>query len=106
MTFQSKLIESLEFHGDKTAIEYGQKKISYSRLLNMANKITAFFLSRKIEKETVIGILLTDRSDIICSIIGIINARCVFVPLDDTLPDQRLASMIKNLNLQNIILSR
>lgn len=106
MIFQHELIKSLRKNIKNTAIERGEEQISYSRLLNRANKITAHLLKENPEKETMIGILLQDRYDFICSIIGAMNARHVFVPLDGALPEKRLSTVLRDLNLQYVISSK
>src|ERR1044072_2251426 len=103
MTIQNELIKSLKGNGDTIAIECGKETISYSMLFNRANKITSFLLRQKFPAETFIGISVRDRSDIICSVIGVMNARCAFVLLDNSLPSNRLTSMIKELNLGCLI---
>jgi mycobactin peptide synthetase MbtE len=103
MTFQERLTESLKFNGDKIAIEYGDRKISYTALFHKADKITRFLLNLELERETIIGISLQDRADVIASVVGVLNANGVFVLLDGALPDNRIESMIENLNLQFII---
>ncbi|MGO4876612.1 amino acid adenylation domain-containing protein [Pedobacter psychrotolerans] len=106
MIFQSKLIQSLETHGNKIAIESTESAISYSNLLLRADKITRSLLRRGILPETLVGIKLHRRIDIICAMIGIANARCVFVPIDSSLPDVRLFSMLKDLNFNYILSER
>ena len=105
MTIQSALIRSLEINGDKTAIEHDGKMISYSALFTSADKVTSLLLNLHVDKETVIGVCLQDRTSIIASIIGIMNAGCVFVLLDDSLPRHRAAAMLADLNLQYAIVS-
>lgn len=106
MIFQRKLISSLQAHGEKIALEYGQRTISYSELLLISNKITKFLLDEEVGDETYVGIFLKNKPDIICATIGIANARCVFVPLDSNLPDRRLEKILKDLNLKYIITSK
>jgi mycobactin peptide synthetase MbtE len=105
MTFQTYLNKSLEANHDRIAIEHGQKKLTYAELLARANAITGFLLEQNLEKETVIGISLRQRPDLVASMIGVANARCVFVLLDFLLPAQRLKSMIANLKPALIIQS-
>ena len=105
MIIQTELLKSLKTHGEKIAIENSEKPISYSQLLHISNQIAYFLLKEKLGKETVIGIHLKDRADIICSIIGILSARCTFVPIDGSLPENRLASMVQDMNLQYVITS-
>jgi len=105
MVFQQALIKSLREHGERTAIETDEERITYAELQRRADLITRFLVHEGIGKETLIGILMNDRVDMICSIIGIANARCVFVPIDGSLPHLRIVSMINNLNLSHVISS-
>lgn len=103
MIFQKELIQSLQLHSNSTAIENGSQHITYSHLSALSNSVTNFLLAQKIEKETVIGIQLTDKVDVIAAVIGVVNARCTFVLIDGTLPEQRLKLLLEELNLEYII---
>ncbi len=105
MSFQNKLIKSLVDHAQRTAIEVNSKTISYSEIHRKADRITSFLLKQKLEKETIIGILLDNRVDIISTVIGVINARCVFVLVDSSLPDNRLYSIVSDMQLAYLISS-
>jgi mycobactin peptide synthetase MbtE len=105
MTFQSQLIKSLEANRNRIAIEHGDKKLTYGELLDRANTVTDFLLKQGLQKEAVVGISIRNRPDLIAAMIGVANARCVFVLLDFLLPAQRLQTMISNLNLSCIIQS-
>ncbi|MCX2492859.1 amino acid adenylation domain-containing protein [Pedobacter sp. PF22-3] len=105
MTFQSKLNRSLQSNRDRVAIEYGDRKITYAALQAEANTVTAYLLERKTPKEAVIGISGLERSDIIAAMIGVINAGCVFVLLDEAWPENRLNLLLKELNLNGLITS-
>jgi mycobactin peptide synthetase MbtE len=106
MIFQKELIKSLEANTHRIAIENGDENISYKQLLDAANTVTAFLLKQGLDKETVVGVDLQDRYSIICAMIGIMNSRCVFVPIDSKMPEGRLASIIQNLDLRYIISSK
>jgi mycobactin peptide synthetase MbtE len=105
MIFQNELLESLVNNHKKTAIETDNKTVTYSELLYTANKITYFLLNQGLEKETVVGISLQDRHHLIAAMIGVLNSRCVFVPVDTSLPEERLSAMISNIGLQYLITS-
>ncbi|HTI10447.1 MAG TPA: amino acid adenylation domain-containing protein [Puia sp.] len=104
MTFQQELRKSLRAHGPEIAIEQAGKQISYAALSARADKITRFLLAG--EAGAVIGILLSNKVDLIASIIGIANARGVFVPLDGALPEKRLTVMLNDLRPSCILSSR
>jgi len=97
-TIQEKLFQTfLTFEG-KTAIEYGDKKISYSELDKASNK-TANAIRTNYDKGTFVGVLIEDRADFIATMIGILKAGCVFVPLEPSFPTKRLESIIESAEL-------
>jgi amino acid adenylation domain-containing protein len=106
MIFQNELIKSLYTNGDKIAIEDSNHTISYADLLDTANKVTRFLLKKELHPQTLVGVLLDGKSHMICSAIGIMNARCIFVPIDGALPAIRIIEMIRDLNLTQLITSR
>ncbi|MFL5745679.1 MAG: amino acid adenylation domain-containing protein [Niastella sp.] len=106
MFFQKELKAALAEGNSKAAIEYDGKSIARSALYQTSEAITACLLSKGVEKETVIGILLNDRVDLISAMIGVINARCVFVLIDSKWPAARRASLISDLDLQHLICPR
>src|SRR5579872_7118958 len=105
MTFQEELIGSLRIHGEKTAIEQGEQQYSYAEILELANAITRFLLEMRVEPQSPVGILMDDKFGLICTMIGIANARCIFVPIDHTLPEERIGVMLTDLNLECVISS-
>jgi mycobactin peptide synthetase MbtE len=105
MTIQHELMKSLRMHDSQTAIEYGQEKISYAALRDRSDRVTDFLLKQGLKRETVVGIMLQHRPDIIAAILGVINAGCVFVILDKALPNARLQNIFRDLDLQHVIAS-
>jgi len=105
MIFQHKLIESLNRGKENIAIEYKDSKVSYAELITGANRITKQLIDDDIPHGTSIGIILDHRADLIKAIIGIANARCVFVPIDRSWPLNRLEAIKENLRLDHVITS-
>lgn len=105
MIFQNELIASLKANGDNVAIESAEKLISYADLHAAADKVTSYLLAQKTAPQSYVGILLQDKIDLISTIIGVMNAGCVFVPVDITLPAERLKSMSEDLGLKAFITS-
>jgi mycobactin peptide synthetase MbtE len=103
MIFQNELMKSFRANCDRTAIEQNGKFLSYSALYKKANALTAELLKNKIAKGTMIGICAVDSADMIFSMIGIMNAGCVFVPIDLKLPDTRISVMAKDLDLKYLV---
>ena len=105
MSFQKVLINSLQNNSEKVAIEEAGKEISYESLLNNSNRVTHFLLKNGIRQGTIIGIDVTNRTNLITAMIGVINAGGIFVLLDRSLPASRLKHMAEDLNLQYLISS-
>ena len=98
--------KALQAYGERTAIEDNGGKTSFASLRSAADNITRFLLDQSLPPSAVIGISLRRRPDLIAAIIGIINARAVFVLLDDTWPERRMEAVTRNMQLSGILTSR
>ena len=103
MTIQEDIIRSLETNRVKVAIEEDGIVTTYSDLLLNSNKITRFLLDRSVRELSVVGIQSGRITDVITSMIGIMNARCVFVPVDASLPATRFSNIIGELGLSCLL---
>jgi len=101
--FQEILNECLSQYKEKTAIEYGNHSITYHELNKHSNYLANWILSKGIKQQDFIAILLEDRSQIITSIIGILKAGCIFVPMTSDIPIERLETMINESNAKMVI---
>jgi amino acid adenylation domain-containing protein len=92
--FQLRLNECLKTSENKIAIEYGPQTLTYGELDKRSNHIANRMINHGIHKGTSIGVLMDDRGALICAVIGILKAGCVFVPLDPAHPRHRQEVMI------------
>ncbi|MBC9914889.1 non-ribosomal peptide synthetase [Chitinophaga varians] len=106
MTFQRELQQALLEHADKVAISCGGKKQSYRELHRVADRIAFFLLSKGIAPGARICVMLDDRAAVIAAMIGILNARAVFVPMDTSQPEKRYAVMMEDLAPVAVIAGR
>ncbi len=128
MAFQHELIKSLGAYGALTAIEYNGREVSYAEVKRRADAVSTALLeagvkagawrdavgvasqdavgvaSRDAGAETIVAVLLKDRVDLICAAIGVMNARCVFVPVDPGQPAERLSLLMETLAPDWVIL--
>ncbi|MCK4258349.1 MAG: amino acid adenylation domain-containing protein [Halanaerobiales bacterium] len=93
-TLQAKLNYIFENYPDKVAIDYKDKKICYGELAQRSNYIANWILAQGISQESSIGIFVVDKVELITLIIGILKARCIFVPLEPNYPLKRTQVMI------------
>ena len=101
--FQDTLIESLGKFKDRTAIQCGERFVTYGQLDRGSNGIAAGLVDGGIGKGAFIGIYIDDRVAFITALIGILKAGCVFVPLDAAYARQRLEVMIRQADVSVII---
>ncbi len=96
--FQYILLEALERYENHTAVEYGTVQVTYSQLDKKSTLMSRRLHHEGIEIGSFIGIYLDDRIDLISSMVCILKARCLFIPLDTALPVKRIEQMIQITN--------
>lgn len=80
------------------AIEWNNQRVTYAELDKRANQLANGLIASQLPKGSIIAVLLENRLDIIVSLIGILRAGNVFVPLDPEFPEQRLHQMLSKLS--------
>ncbi|WP_436488030.1 amino acid adenylation domain-containing protein [Chitinophaga sp. ARDCPP14] len=105
MILQAELNKSLRAHAGKIAIEVDEEKISYSRLLSISDKISGFFIQQACPADTIVAVITDNRLLNIYAMIGIFNARCVYVPIDASLPQKRMQAVLDELQPAFLITS-
>jgi amino acid adenylation domain-containing protein len=77
--------------------------LTYEALDKAANRIAHRLRDAGAAAGTAIGVLLPRSRDSIVSILGILKAGCVYVPLDPAYPDPRLMGMIEDAGVALIV---
>lgn len=83
---------------DQPAIEWGEKQVSYSALDEMANRVANCLAASQLSNGSLIATLLENRIEIIATLIGILRAGCVFVPLAPEWPEDLLSKILSDLS--------
>src|SRR3989442_1357440 len=106
-TAQDGVIEILDRacqkFADDTAIECGDRRVSYRELDQNANKVANCLRANSLDRGSIVAVILDDRVQIVTSLVGILRAGCVFVPLEVDGPEARLRQMIENLSPDGFI---
>ena len=103
VTIQERLNKSFAKYGENCAIEYKGKSFTYATVASTANKLANVIASHQLPEGSSIGIFCEDRYWVICSMLGILKSRMVFVPLETALPKNRLSSMVEQTGVKFII---
>jgi amino acid adenylation domain-containing protein len=89
---------------DKIAIQMGARAVTYDELDRRANHMANWMIhNRTIAKGTFIGILMDNRLELIVTVMGILKAGAVMVPLDPGYPGDRLELMLNSTDVNYII---
>jgi len=104
-TFLDLFSESVSKYGEKEAVLYKNEHITYRELDSRSNNVASALTEKLIEiKGQKIGVLLNKSIDCIAIIIGILKCGGVYVPMDPTIPAERLNYIRENADLAVIIM--
>ncbi len=88
--------EVARVHPQATAIEDGERAISYQELQERAQRIASMLRATQAEPGTVIGIYMERSMEMIASMLGTLKAGACFVPMDPEYSMERIRWMVEN----------
>ncbi len=89
-----------------TAIEHCDDSISYSNLESLSSRFANYLLSSDFKPNDKIAIYSSHTIDLIIAILGILKAKCVYVPIHPSTPSERLVYILNNSNSKTILYSK
>lgn len=93
MTIQNKLKESFRCYGDCVAIRQGDQEITYKILWEAAIKIARALLDARVPIQVPVGIMMSNRINMIYSVVGVLMMRGIIMPIDNTYPASYIERM-------------
>lgn len=99
-TIQEMVGIAADRFGSRVCIERPDKTATYAEIEEASNKLANFLISQHVASGSIVAILSNDTFDIVTSMIGILKARCVFVPLPTAIPEARLQAMVAEVSPQ------
>jgi amino acid adenylation domain-containing protein/non-ribosomal peptide synthase protein (TIGR01720 family) len=100
-----RFVETAEKYPNQLAIIDSNQSISYAKLLQKVNQISAGLHHNGISKGNVVGLYLQKGIGFISCVLGIWQVGAGYVPLDRTLPQKRLAFLVKDCNIRHIVVA-
>ncbi len=76
-------------HPDATALVAGATRLSYAELDNRSNRLAHRLLASGVAREDAVAVLLEDTLDFVVSILAVLKAGGVYVPLSSRYPEER-----------------
>ncbi len=86
--------EQVERTPEAPALIMGAKRLSYAELNARANRLAHFLREQGIGPENLVGVYLDRCVEMVESLLAILKSGAVYLPLDPTFPEQRIAFML------------
>ncbi len=98
-----RIVESFP---DKTAVKYGNLSITYSGLNKKANRLARYLLEKGLKRKEIIGVMTDDPSIAVVSMLGIMKAGGVYLPIDINYPVNRKKYMISDSQINYLLVDQ
>jgi amino acid adenylation domain-containing protein len=79
---------------DATAVVFDEERVSYDELNQRANRLAHYLRARGVGPEVRVAIMMSRSIEMIVSLLAILKAGGVYVPLEPQYPQERLAFML------------
>ncbi|WP_279571543.1 non-ribosomal peptide synthetase [Tahibacter aquaticus] len=76
------------------ALSCDGEELSYAALNAQANRVAHFLRAQGVQTDQLVGLCVERSFDMVVGLLGILKAGAAYLPLDPTLPEERLADML------------
>ncbi len=90
---------------DTVAVIYEEEQLTYTQLNQRANQLAHYLQQQGVGPEVLVGVCLERDLDLIVSLLAILKAGGVYVPLDPSYPLERLTYMLTDANIMVVLTS-
>ena len=102
-SIQSEFSQQAAKAPDTIALRFRDEHLSFGELDRRANRLAHRLIELGVEPETVVGIRVRRRIEMVVGMLGILKSGGAYAPLDPAFPKERLDLMIKNSGLRVIV---
>ncbi len=95
--------EAVEKFGDKTAVVFGEKSISYRELNEKANSLAHILIKNGICRGKAAGVLMDRSIEMVIAVIAVIKSGGAYIPIDHEYPASRIAYMMRDAGAQILL---
>jgi amino acid adenylation domain-containing protein len=99
----AQIEERAKIHGDRVAVEYAGRQLSYAELNHQANQLARYLLTRGARPEVCVGIYVERSLEMVIGLLAILKTGGAYVPLDPSCPAERLAYMLEDARAQILL---
>lgn len=95
--------EQVAIRPDAVALEFGNSTVTYSALSQMSDRVCALLRTKNLSRETCVGVCIPRSPELIAALLGILKAGGAYLPIDLTLPAERLRFMLADASAHFVI---
>ncbi|MDC3955568.1 non-ribosomal peptide synthetase/type I polyketide synthase [Polyangium jinanense] len=95
--------EHAKAHPEVLAIVSGEERLSYHEVNRRANRLAHRLRRMGVGRDSTVGLCLPRSSALLVSIIAVLKAGGAYLPLDPSLPRERLAFMIEDASVRALV---
>jgi amino acid adenylation domain-containing protein len=88
---------------DQTALELGERVMSYRQLNTAVNKLAALLVSKGVKTSTPVAILLERSMDYVISLLAIVKAGGICIPVDPYYEDEYINYLFENSKTNHVV---
>ncbi len=88
---------------ENVALVFGDRQMTYAQLNSQANRMARLLMARGVKRSDSVGVGLDRSFDLIIAILAILKAGAVYIPLDPSMPANRLEYMVADSQARAVI---
>ncbi|KZE03981.1 Long-chain-fatty-acid--CoA ligase [Bacillus mycoides] len=98
--------KSVNLNADNIAVQFENETITYSELNERANYVGSELLKKGVNKDSIVGIMSESSIGMIAAVLGALKAGAAYLPIDPSMPLERLSYIIKDSKMDALITSQ
>jgi amino acid adenylation domain-containing protein/non-ribosomal peptide synthase protein (TIGR01720 family) len=95
--------QQVEKTPDAIAVVFAEQQLTYRELNQSANQLAHYLQTLGVKPEVLVGICVERNLDMVIGMLGILKAGGAYVPLDPNYPQERLAVMLADSQVQVLL---
>ncbi len=98
--------DNLRTNESNIAVEFEDESLTYSELNQKANYISLKLSNKGVTTGSIVGIIAHSSMNTIAAVLGVLKTGAAYLPLDPNIPVERLSYIIKDSNMDAIIVDK
>lgn len=98
--------KQVDDYPNQIAVVFQREKITYKQLNDKVNKVANYLMMNGVKTNVSIGVYMSRTIDLIAVLLGILKAGCAYLPIDTSIPNNRILHMISDSNTKLLICNK